>query len=163
MHRELKRIPVRLYRRILASVPIPCVDVVIVSQGRFLLCKRNQHPAKGKWWLVGGRIVKGETFVQAVKRKVYEETGISTFAAAPQFLALRETMFRRSELGPPPHTINAVFLVVVSDKSPIRPDITSDKLAWFSKVNSHWSPYVKELLAEAGFHGVPIVGVARTG
>ena len=148
---QLKRIPDSLYKRILSLVPIPCVDVIIVSHRRFLLCRRNQHPAKGKWWLVGGRIIKGETLVQAVKRKVYEETGISTIAATPQFLTIRETMFRKSKLGPPPHTINAVFLVVVSDKSHIRPDITSDELAWFSKVNSHWSPYVKDLLAQAGF------------
>ena len=58
-------------------MPIPCVDVVVSNASKkVLLIHRSDEPAKGKWWVVGGRIHKNESIVDAAIRKVREETGL---------------------------------------------------------------------------------------
>lgn len=48
--------------------------------GRYLVLKRAQEPYRGLWDLPGGFIEAGETPVEAVKREIYEETGLSVDA-----------------------------------------------------------------------------------
>lgn len=72
----MKLIPAPLYTAILEALPLLCVDVVIVHQNKYLLVKRKNKPAKDKWWVPGGRVIKGEKMEDAVKRKVKEELGI---------------------------------------------------------------------------------------
>ena len=144
-----KTIEPRLYRKILALMPIPCVDAVVVYRRNFLLAKRKNKPAKGKWWLIGGRILKGESLKQALLRKVREETGLHV--KVRRLLTARETLFKESAQGPSSHTINTVFLVKSSGKRELSPDSQSSELKWFSKINRRWPKYVKEMLTLAGF------------
>lgn len=60
------------------------VGVLIVKDKKFLLGKRNTDPAKasselsgeGTWTMPGGKIDFGETFLEAARREVKEETGL---------------------------------------------------------------------------------------
>lgn len=131
-------------------MPIPCVDAVIVSGGRFLLSKRKNHPAKGKWWFIGGRVLKGEALEQAVVRKVRDEAGIRRVKVT-EFIMNTETIFKTSAQGGSSHTINSVFLAEVPAKTAIRPDETLAELAWFSRIDPHWDAYVRKVLKRAGF------------
>jgi colanic acid biosynthesis protein WcaH len=71
-------IPLEQYKQILDVLPILCVDVVIRnSQGEYLLVKRRGEPLKGQWWVIGGRVLKGETLEQAVDRKAKTEVGLT--------------------------------------------------------------------------------------
>lgn len=70
-------IPKELYEKITASIPIPGVEAMMINDGALLLMKRNNDPAKGMWWFPGGRIRRGETFEEALKREVTEETHIN--------------------------------------------------------------------------------------
>ena len=140
----------KLYRKIIAVMPIPCVDVVLTARGKFLLVKRRNRPAKGKWWFLGGRVLKNETLRTAVARKVREETGIKKIKIK-KLLAARETMFRTSAFGPSTHSVNSVFLVEAISPASVRPDEQSLELRWFSRADNRWPPYVKEMLRLAGF------------
>jgi ADP-ribose pyrophosphatase YjhB (NUDIX family) len=44
---------------------------------RVLLVRRARPPANGLWTLPGGRVEIGETLVEAVRREVAEETGLT--------------------------------------------------------------------------------------
>lgn len=53
------------------------VRAIIEKDGKYLLLKRTQEPEKGKFNMPGGAVERGEDSVDAIVRKVIEETGIS--------------------------------------------------------------------------------------
>ena len=73
-------IPDRLFHEIMKQLPIVSVDAIIVVDGALLLMKRNNSPAKGEWWLPGGRIHKDESPEEALRREVKEETGLEVIS-----------------------------------------------------------------------------------
>ena len=106
----MKVIPTGFYRKIVDVIPILCVDVVIREKDRFLLVKRTNEPVKGRWWVPGGRVLKGETITTAVKRKMKEELGVNVRPLEP--LGYYENSFKKNEFGLESgiHTVSIVFL-----------------------------------------------------
>jgi len=145
-----RHIEEKLYKKILRAIPIPCVDAVVVRRGKFLLGKRANRPAKGEWWFVGGRVLKGETLLRAVARHVRIETGIANIKIK-RILTARETIFRNSEQGPSSHTVNIVYLAEAPSLRVFRANKESSAFGWFSEIDKKWRPYVKDALRLAGF------------
>ncbi|MBT4870849.1 MAG: NUDIX domain-containing protein [Candidatus Diapherotrites archaeon] len=61
---------------------ISVVEAIIKDKsGKILLLKRskNNHYYLGKWQLPGGKVEFGEDIQKAIKREIYEETGIKYF------------------------------------------------------------------------------------
>ncbi|HWC33762.1 MAG TPA: NUDIX domain-containing protein [Mycobacteriales bacterium] len=57
--------------------PAICAGVVVRDgEGRLLLVRRGNPPAKGTWTLPGGRLEPGETPAAAAAREAREETGL---------------------------------------------------------------------------------------
>ena len=69
-------LPDVLYGQIVKRLPIVSVDALIVVDGALLLVRRNNEPVKGEWWVPGGRIHKGESLEEALRREILEETGL---------------------------------------------------------------------------------------
>ena len=128
------------------ALPIACADLVIVSNGKFLLGKRKNSPAKGQWYPPGGRILKGEKIESAAKRKAKEEVGLNIRVKDLKYLMNKETIFR----NPSRHTINSVFSCEISEamaKKVVADDSQIEKLEWFNKIHSYFPPYVKNILS----------------
>jgi len=143
----MSHIPLELYKQIHASVPIACVDVVVIKDEEVLLCHRQNKPAQGEWWFPGGRVLKGETLAEAAVRKMGEETGL-TLALGEQ-LGTTETVFPDGPFGGPTHTINTVFVATTTDSSPTL-DAQHDQWRWFSGPSDDFTDYVNTFI-EKGF------------
>ena len=151
MQAEKKLIPLPLYKKIHASVPVLCVDVVVVnSEGHFLLVKRANEPEKGKWWFLGGRVFRGERVKEAALRKVKEETGLS--GTIKKELGHYEYLSKKGyfkSIGA--HMFAIVFLVKIDSRKTVHLDGQSSEFKWFSGVEPTFNSYIKDFLKRAGF------------
>lgn len=63
------------YGKILDSIVVACVDLLVLHDNRVLLGKRSRHPQKD-WWMMGGRMITGETFTDSAQRIANHELGL---------------------------------------------------------------------------------------
>ena len=72
-------IPSDLYAKIIRVMPIPCIDLLVMDhQGKILLIKRKNEPARGLWWFPGGRVRFNETRRAAAARILMTETNLES-------------------------------------------------------------------------------------
>lgn len=64
------------FKNIIQLTPLVSLDFIIEKEGRFLLGKRINEPAKDFYFVPGGRIMKGETLKNACDRLTENELGI---------------------------------------------------------------------------------------
>ena len=128
-------IPTEHYKKIIEVLPILCVDIIIKNHnGEYLLIKRANEPLKGKWWVIGGRVLKGESLEQAAKRKVKEEVGLEIDNV--KSIGYYEDALETNPfcLTTPLHSISVVFSTIIEDEQIVTLDYQS----------SDWK-YTKEL------------------
>ena len=58
------------------SGPELCVGAVVVRDSSILLILRGNPPGEGLWSVPGGRVQRGESLAEAVRRELQEETGL---------------------------------------------------------------------------------------
>jgi 8-oxo-dGTP diphosphatase len=68
-------------KRLYPDQPVVGVGALILSEGKILLEKRKNEPARGKWSIPGGVLEVGESLENAVIREVKEETGLEAEAS----------------------------------------------------------------------------------
>lgn len=141
--------PDEFYKKLLQFTPVPTVDFVVVHDGQFLMGLRKNKPARGQWWIPGGRIWKGETQAMAIKRKLKEETGL--VPASVKLVGVFDAMFPDSMFGVSNHSITTVYRIKPKTIKVLKKDSQHGEFQWFKKIDPKWHPYVKEQLRAAGF------------
>ncbi|HKZ87808.1 MAG TPA: NUDIX hydrolase [Candidatus Bathyarchaeia archaeon] len=63
-------------KRLYPDHPVVGVGAVILREGKILLEKRKNEPARGRWSIPGGVVDVGESLEDAVIRETKEETGL---------------------------------------------------------------------------------------
>lgn len=145
-------IPNKDYKRILENIPICCVDIIIVRDGKIFTVLRKNEPGKNTWCFPGGRIYKNELLEQAVIRKAKEESGLNV--KIERKIGVYETMFPNEgpfkDLKTGVHTINLVFLAsTIDDDSNIKIDETSEDYKWIDKIEEGLLSYAKEVITDS--------------
>jgi len=147
-----------LYMQILDAMPIACVDVAIIHDGRVLLVQRKDAPAKDQWWLPGGRVQKGETLRDAARRKALEETGLACVVDSPIMTA--ETMFEDGPQGTSVHSINTVYRLAPHMLT--EPQVVLDghhaNYEWVDAIPKGVHRYVRTALEACGLSEEPDIG-----
>jgi colanic acid biosynthesis protein WcaH len=65
-----------LFSTVIKSTPLVSIDLVVKNnRGQTLLGQRLNRPAKGFWFVPGGRILKDESLAAAFKRLTLDELG----------------------------------------------------------------------------------------
>lgn len=121
-------IPDYTYRKIQMSMPILCVDLLVRYKGKYLLIKRTEEPMKDVYWVIGGRVNKGETLRQAVLRKLKAETGLTARLYDIEMVGVYEDQYDESSMGVVPggyHTVAVVFEVYLDSIDGLKLDDTS--------------------------------------
>jgi len=140
------KIEAALFQRVRRLLPIACVDVVITSGDRFLLCRRTEQPAQGQWWFPGGRVLFGETLLEACIRKSREEVGL--VVEPGEIVSVEESVFD----DPRVHTINTVIHAkLVGSTDQVELDETQSEYRWMSSAPTGLHPCVASPLAKLGF------------
>lgn len=66
------------FLKIIELTPLVSIDLILINRMKQVLVgKRNNRPAKGYWFVPGGRILKNETIAKAFSRISLNETGLS--------------------------------------------------------------------------------------
>ncbi len=118
-----------LYQQIIKSVPILCIDLIVIHKKKYLLIKRNENPLKNEWWVPGGRVLSGETIEETAKRKLEQEVGIK-IDTGMQIHAIYEDFFDESSMGSHLyHTLSIVFKITIDNIDNIKLDSTSKRWA----------------------------------
>lgn len=89
-------IPDDEWATIVQNVPIVSVDLVVLTDDGVVLAKRTNEPAKGEWFVPGGRVRKGERLENAVHRVAKEELGIEIEIV--ESLGVYEHLYRESDV-----------------------------------------------------------------
>ena len=72
-------LPDETFKNVIQHTPLISIDLIVRNeQGEVLLGKRVNAPAKGYWFVPGGRVRKNETLDDAFVRLVKEELGIES-------------------------------------------------------------------------------------
>ena len=124
-------IPVSLYKDIQKVLPILCVDIVITEpRGRYLLLRRTNEPLQGEWYIVGGRMLQGESAESTARRKLKEEIGVSVDKL--DFIGFYEDQFDRNSMESDIlyHTVSLVFRCEIAENEFIQLDKQSSEWKW---------------------------------
>ena len=132
-------LPADEYKKIIEVLPILCVDVVVRSKnGQCLLIKRANEPLKGVWWVIGGRVLKGETLEQAAIRKVREEASLEVGDVYP--VGYYEDVAEKNPFGhgSGQHSVSIVFSGTVGDHQQIKLDHQSSDWKYSSELPTNF-------------------------
>lgn len=70
-------LPKEVFATVVASAPLIAIDLIVRNpQGAVLLGLRNNPPAKGAWFVPGGRVRKGESLDAAFARIAQDELAL---------------------------------------------------------------------------------------
>ena len=135
------QVPKMLERDELAQVirlaPLVSIDLIIEDgRGRVLLGMRTNEPARGYWFVPGGRILKNERITQAFERVVKDELGLELDYAQAQFVGVFEHIYSTNfalakDFGT--HYVVLTHRVKLSSPVDISVDNQHSELAWFDK------------------------------
>jgi colanic acid biosynthesis protein WcaH len=74
------------FEKIIEQTPLVSIDLIVRDEfGCVLLGQRSNRPAKGYWFVPGGRIQKGETIAAAFSRLTVSELGLEYLISKVRF------------------------------------------------------------------------------
>ena len=144
----MKLIKQPLYSKIHQLLPIACIDLVIFHKSKILLIKRDVEPAKNQYWFPGGRIMRGESFVEAANRIAKSEVGLTISKLTN--IGIGNLLFKEDPFGHGlgTHTVSFIYKCQTSNNAPSLDNNHIDYIWWNGK-SGKYHPYVKAFAIKA--------------
>ncbi len=136
----------QVFAQVVKHAPLVSIDLILQDpQDRiFLGCRRNQ-PAKGRWFVPGGRIRKGERLDQALHRIVREELGVESISSAAEFVGVFEHFYEdnfAAEAGYGTHFIVLAYIFILESPLTNLPPEQHTEYRWWDIAELIKSPEV---------------------
>jgi colanic acid biosynthesis protein WcaH len=146
------------FNQVIRHAPLVSIDLIVVSEKKkILLGKRLNRPAKGFYFVPGGRIFKNEPLNQAFKRLTQGELGQSFEIKDVDFLGAYDHFYNDCVFGENDSThyvALAYQLDVIDDLDMLPLNEQHGEYEWFdldqaskqSTIHTHTQWYVRDLL-----------------
>ena len=146
--------PKEVYQQAHEGLPLLCHDIMIEYNGGLLLVVRDNYPAKNVLWPIGGRLERGLSVIDSMKKKVKAECGLE-LEGNLTFLGWERTYFKTEPFG---HghgtdTVNAKFYA--RGKGELKLDRLHEKptivhpLDYNVSFREDLDPYVRDFMDES--------------
>jgi colanic acid biosynthesis protein WcaH len=142
------RLDDKRFLEVIDAAPLVAVDLIIKNaDGEVLLGKRRNCPAKGFWFVPGGRIRKNERISEAIARVSRSESGIVVQSEEASLLGVFEHLYPDNFLGidgVDTHYVVLAFEFDLEDCPPIRSDDQHSEMRWWRMEELLKSPDVHQ-------------------
>jgi len=123
------------FLEIIETTPLVSIDLIIRNPSeKVLLGKRINRPAKGYWFVPGGRIIKNETIVHAIKRISKAEVSQDLSTEAHSLLGAYDHIYEDNFLnvdGINTHYVVLAFSILLQQEIDVNPDEQHTDLQWW--------------------------------
>jgi colanic acid biosynthesis protein WcaH len=123
------RLDNKTFECIIKNTCLVSIDFIIENNGKILLGKRVNEPAKGYWFTIGGRIYKNETIKNAQKRILKEELNYED-EFNPEFIGIFEHFYDTGFNGIETHYVNIAYKLKNINLIEL-PKIQHNEYKWF--------------------------------
>lgn len=120
------------------------VDLLVIHEGRLLLMRRNNEPAKDLWFVPGGRVRLGETLERAAHRVLSDETGLRCRRI--------EKKGSMTHLWPDAQYVS-IFFRADAENDDVRLDAQHSAFKWISEPSEELHPYLKQMIKKSKIFG----------
>ena len=128
--------------------PLVAIDMIVRSpDGRVLLGRRNHEPAKGCFFVPGGRITKNETLAAAFRRISLAELGAEKKLEEARFLGVYEHFYPTNRLeraGFGTHYVTLAYELTSPVQDALLPKDQHGEYAWQTEAELLSCPHVHE-------------------
>ena len=126
------------FKFIVKNTPLVSIDLIVQSNDdQFLLGKRTNRPARGFWFVPGGRVQKDETLDDAFIRLTRNELGIEIHRDVASFMGVYEHMYSDnfSEDNFTTHYIVIAYKIVVDSNDISYPLEQHSSYTWMHRTD----------------------------
>ncbi len=151
--KNIKLISEEDYAKAHQNLPILTHDIAININNSILLLFRNNVPEKAGYWVVGGRVNRGISLTESIKKKVMEECDLDVNHIIP--LGYSRTFFETDPFGhgKGTDTLNLMFYAEGNGKIQLDSLHSKHFLISKEKFETEWKqklhPCVQEILEKA--------------
>jgi len=140
------------YRTAHQTMCFACHDVLVRVDGKYLLVKRDNVPAKNILWPLGGRVARGVPVEKSLRDKVLKESGL--ILTNIRFLGVARTLFETDPWGHGEGTDTLNLMYIADGQGDITLDQFHSAPRWvsaeeFNGLRGSLHPYVIELFEKA--------------
>ena len=124
---------------------IDCVGIICFHEDKVLLIKRGKPPRIGQWSIPGGRIEPGETEIEAAKRELMEETGVTASM-------LKKVEIIEADFGSGPYRLHDYLAVWTEGKVQAGDDAADAEFVPLAEISSRGMWTETERVIEKAYH-----------
>ncbi|WP_119154016.1 GDP-mannose mannosyl hydrolase [Caldimonas tepidiphila] len=145
---DASRLSTDLFLSVVTHAPLVSIDLVCRNErDEVLLGMRRNRPAQDRWFVPGGRILKGERVDAALCRIVEAELGLAGGGPAPEFLGVFEHLYEDNFAGVDgigTHYVVLAYQLRLDTGAGLAADAQHSELRWFPIGELLASPQVHE-------------------